>query len=146
MRERALQPVIIESELQHLSYRRSKTYLMLITEWTRAPSGSKVFSASSGWVNMSRPWPLQCTKTREGSFKLTFLISYEVIFRHSKTVSIFDSNVCTPAQNTGKACRLIEIRLKILFYSPDLVRIKLSGLSLIKTKLILYIWNKKKTH
>ena len=60
---------------------------------------------------------------------------------------LIQKNRSIPAQNIGKTCisrlcRLIELRLKILFYSPDLVRIKLSGLSLIKTKLIEQFQNK----
>lgn len=67
-----------------------------------------------------------------------------LFFCQSKTKFICSNsekqNKSVPAQNIGKACislcRLNEIRLKIPFYSPDFVRIKLSGLSLIKTNLI----------
>ena len=66
------------------------------------------------------------------------LVSY---VNQKQSLILIQKNRSIPAQNIGKTCisrlcRLIELRLKILFYSPDLVRIKLSGLSLIKTKLI----------
>ena len=74
-----------------------------------------------------------------------------LFFCQSKTKFICSNsekqNKSVPAQNIGKACislcRLIEIRLKIPFYSPDFVRIKLSGLSLIKTNLIQHFITRK---
>ena len=74
-----------------------------------------------------------------------------LFFCQSKTKFICSNsekqNKSVPAQNIGKACislcRLIEIRLKIPFYSPDFVRIKLSGLSLIKTNLIQHFIKRK---
>ena len=77
-----------------------------------------------------------------------------LFFCQSKTKFICSNsekqNKSVPAQNIGKACislcRLIEIRLKIpfyTFYSPDFVRIKLSGLSLIKTNLIQHFITRK---
>ena len=75
------------------------------------------------------------------------------LFCQSKTKFNFNSekqHTCTKYRQRlyviSLLCRLIELRLKILFYSPDFVRIKLSGLSLIKTKLIHHfsIWKSTK--
>ena len=60
--------------------------------------------------------------------KIKLFLLLHKITTNKKTAGKSDvQNKSIPAQNKGKAyislCRLIELRLKILFYSPDLGRI-----------------------